>query len=223
MKDILTVMKFTMKDMIQRKSFVISTLIILVLIVIGFNVPKIIKSIAGENLGENLLIVDANNVFEGQLELLKQADLGYNIQIEKVSYEEIKQKLADELIDSAIIIETQNNNVKVRYILKDITMMDEVPQDIITAINSLYTNIQINKLGLTPEELASINPNFEFSLEQTEEEVHGNIFIMMIMSMILFYAIYFCAFQVSSSITTEKTSKIMETLVTSTSPSILKN
>ena len=40
----------------------------------------------------------------------------------------------------------------------------------------------------------------------------------MIMSLILFYAIYFCAYQVSSSITTEKTSKIMETLVTSTSP-----
>lgn len=41
---------------------------------------------------------------------------------------------------------------------------------------------------------------------------------MMVMSIVLFYAIYFCAYQVSSSITTEKTSKIMETLVTSTSP-----
>ena len=41
---------------------------------------------------------------------------------------------------------------------------------------------------------------------------------MMMMSLVLFYAIYFCAYQVSSSITTEKTSKIMETLVTSTSP-----
>ena len=41
---------------------------------------------------------------------------------------------------------------------------------------------------------------------------------MMMLSMVLFYAIYFCAYQVSSSITTEKTSKIMETLVTSTTP-----
>lgn len=41
---------------------------------------------------------------------------------------------------------------------------------------------------------------------------------MMLMSLVLFYAIYFCAYQVSSSITTEKTSKIMETLVTSTTP-----
>jgi len=41
------------------------------------------------------------------------------------------------------------------------------------------------------------------------------------MSIVLFYAIYFCAYQVSSSITTEKTSKIMETLVTSTTPTTI--
>ena len=41
---------------------------------------------------------------------------------------------------------------------------------------------------------------------------------MMLLSMVLFFAIYFCAYQVSSSITVEKTSKIVETLVTSTSP-----
>ena len=41
---------------------------------------------------------------------------------------------------------------------------------------------------------------------------------MMILSCVLFFAIYFCAFQVSSSITVEKTSKIIETLVTSTNP-----
>ena len=41
---------------------------------------------------------------------------------------------------------------------------------------------------------------------------------MMMLSIVLFYAVYFNAFQVSSSITTEKTSKIIETLVTSTSP-----
>ena len=79
--------------------------------------------------------------------------------------------------------------------------------------------MQISKLGLTEEQIASITPNFEYSLEQTEEqEVQGNLLAIMLLSIVLFYAIYFCAYQVSSSITTEKTSKIMETLVTSTSP-----
>lgn len=98
-------------------------------------------------------------------------------------------------------------------------MMEQVPEQLTGTIQSLYTNLQISKLGLTSEQLQSITPNFDFSLEQTEEQkASGNIFAMMILSIVLFYAIYFCAYQVSSSITTEKTSKIMETLVTSTSP-----
>ena len=219
MKDIFIVMKFTIKEMVKRKSFIISTIIILVLIVIGFNIPNIIKSISGEDLGERLLIADNQNVFEGKLELLKNANMGYDIQIANNTFEEIKQKIENDDIDSAIIIEKENDNIKVRYIVESITMMDGVPEEIISSLNSLYTNIQISKLGLTEEELQAITPNFEFELEQTEEkEAQGNVLIMMLMSMVLFYAIYFCAFQVSSSITTEKTSKIMETLVTSTSP-----
>ncbi len=219
MKDIITVIKFTMKDMVKRKSFIISTLIILVLIVIGFNVPNIIKSIKGEDSEDKLLIVDNENIFEGNLELLKEADLGYEIEVGTASFEEIKEKIENEEIAKAIIVEKQDNNVKIRYIVENTNFMDEVPETIVSAINSLYTNIQISKLGLTEEELQSITPNFEFSLEQTDEkEASGNLFTMMAMSIVLFYAIYFCAYQVSSSITTEKTSKIMETLVTSTSP-----
>ena len=219
MKDILTVMKFTIKYMVRRKSFIISTLIILVLIVIGFNVPNIIKSIKGESTGDKLLIVDNDNIFEGNLELLKQADLGYEVEIQNATFDEIKEKIETEEISEAIMIEKQENNVKIRYIVESTTMMEEVPETLVNTINSLYTNMQINKLGLTEEELESITPNFEFSLEQTEDEkASGNIFVMMLMSIVLFYAIYFCAYQVSSSITTEKTSKIMETLVTSTSP-----
>lgn len=219
MKDILTVMKFTIKDMVKRKSFIISTLIILILIVVGFNVPNIIKSFSGEDNGDKLLIVDNENIFEGNLELLKQADLGYEIEIGQLTFDEIKTKIENEEIANAIIIEKQENNVKIRYIVENTTMMENIPEALVNAINSLYSNMQINKLGLTEEELQSITPNFEFTIEQTEEEkASGNIFAMMLMSIVLFYAIYFCAYQVSSSITTEKTSKIMETLVTSTSP-----
>ena len=219
MKDIITVMKFTIKDMIKRKSFVISTLIILALIVIGFNVPNIIKSIKGEDTKDKLLIVDEQNIFEGSLEQLKNVDLGYEIEIGKNTYEEIKKKIEDEEIRSAIVIEKQQNNVKIRYIVENTTRMEKVPEEIVNGINTLYTNMQISKLGLTLEQLQSITPNFEFNLEQTqEEEAKGNVLVIMLMSIVLFYAIYFCAYQVSSSITTEKTSKIMETLVTSTTP-----
>ena len=218
MKDLFTVTKFTMKDMIQRKSFIITTIIFLIMIVIGFNIPNFMKMLNKDLDGEKIEIVDSANVFEGTLESLKDLDTGYEIQISNENYEKIKEKIENEEIDSAIIVEKQDENIKIRYIVKSATMMSGVPEDIISTLNTLYTNIQIHKLGLTEKQLKSITPNFEFALEQTDEEASGNVFAMMLLSIVLFYAIYFCAYQVSSSITTEKTSKIIETLVTSTSP-----
>lgn len=199
MKDILTVMKFTINDMIKRKSFIISTLIILLLIVIGFNIPNIIENFKGEDVGEKILIVDNDNIFEGNLELLKQMDLDYEVEISKANFDEIKAKIENEGIEEAIIIEKQEDNIKIRYIVENTTMMEEVPEDIVNTINSLYMDMQINKLGLTQEELQSITPNFEFSLEQTEDEkASGNILAMMFMSIVLFYAIYFCVRVISN-------------------------
>jgi len=219
MKDLLVVMKFTMKDMIKRKSFIISTIIFLIMIVVGFNIPNILKSINGEDTSDKLVIVDEENIFEGSLESLKNVDTGYEIEISNSKYEEIKEKINNDEIESAIIVEKTNNNVKIRYIVKNTTMMANVPDNIISMMNSLYSNLQISKLGLTESQLQSITPNFDYELEQTEEEkANGNVFAIMLLSIVLFYAIYFCAYQVSSSITTEKTSKIIETLVTSTSP-----
>ena len=221
MRDIFTVMKFTIKDLVKRKSIIISTLIILILIIIGFNVPNLIKMFNEDNNGNKLLIIDSKNVFEGTLENLKQMDLGYEFEITNsdLKFEDIKRKIEDEEINGAIIINPGNEKIKISYIVENTTMMDQVPEECVNSLTPLYSNLQISKLGLTEEQLQSITPNFDFSLEQTEEKsASGNVFVMMIMSIVLFYAIYFCAYQVSSSITTEKTSKIMETLVTSTSP-----
>ena len=218
MKDLFIVTKFTMKDMLQRKSFIITTIIFLIMIVVGFNIPNFMKMLNKDSDVNKIEIIDSGNVFEGTLESLKDLDTGYEIQILNEDYEKIKEKIENKEIDSAIIVEKQDENIKIRYIVKSATMMSGVPENIISTLNTLYTNIQINKLGLTEEQLKSITPNFEFALEQTDEEASGNVYAMMLLSLVLFYAIYFCAYQVSSSITTEKTSKIIETLVTSTSP-----
>ena len=82
MRDFMIVAKFTIKDMIKRKSFIISNVIILLIIVILFNITNIIKSIRGDGAeanGDKLLIVDVNNVFEGALESLKSMDLNYDV------------------------------------------------------------------------------------------------------------------------------------------------
>ena len=218
--DIWTVTKFTMRDMLGRKSFRISTIIILVVIVLGFNVPNIISSFAGDDFDDKILISDPQDVFEGELGALNDADLDYKFEIAPQNFEEIKVALENGDISSAIMVEKNDNQVNFTYVVDNIATTDTTTPQILTdMLGSLYTNIKVQNLGLTEKELASVTPTFNTEFKQTDDQnIGGNIMITMLMSVVLFFAIYFCAYQVSTSITIEKTSKIMETLVTSTSP-----
>ena len=224
MKDLLIVSKFTIKDMVRRKSFIVSNLIILGMIILLFNVPNIMNAIIGDEAlaaDINILIVDENNIFEGSLGQINSMEMGYDAEIltESIAFEDIRSKIDNAEIDEAIVIKNVDGQINIEYIVENLAMVESVPQDIVNAITAIYSNLQISRLGLTPEQLQSLTPNFNFEMKQTEEqEVQGNQFAMMLMSLVLFYAIYFCAYQVSTSITTEKTSKIIETLVTSTTP-----
>ncbi|MCI8833258.1 MAG: ABC transporter permease [Clostridia bacterium] len=224
MRDLLTVATFTMKDLLKRKSFIISNIVIWVIIIALFNVPNILKMINGDDdvsSTTKLLIVDNDNIFEGALEILKESQLGYDVQIsnDELSFDNIKEKIDNGDINQAIIIKSGNGNINIEYIVQSLLYVSEVPKDIVSSLSTIYTNLQISKLNLTPQQLQNITPNFSFEMKQTEtQEVQGNNIVMMLLSLVLFYAIYFCAYQVSTSITTEKTSKIIETLVTSTNP-----
>lgn len=222
MRDLFTVAEFTVKEAVKRKSFIISMIIILLIILIGFNIPNIIDKInnGSNDEKEKVLIIDENNIFgEELISISENSDYEYTMTKQDLTHEEIKQKLENKEYDSCIRFKNDNGKIVIDYIVESLIMGESAPRDLIEKFQEQYTARQIEKSGVTQEQLKTMFTEFEVNSIQTNEKAGtGNIFAMMILSLVLFYAIYFCAYQVSTSITTEKTSKIMETLVTSTSP-----
>ena len=239
MKELLTVAIFSIKDMIRRKSFIVSNIIIILMIIIGTNIPNIINAFFGADdiFANKILVVDNDNVFEGTLASLNNlasntsaednmtnsSEMPFKTEFiianEPISFEEIKNKITAKDITSALIISKTGNIIDLEYVVENIATLTSTPENYINSLNVLYTNLQLSKLNLSNEQLQSLTPNFEFKISQTtEQEVGGDVVAIMLLSLVLFMAIYFFAYQVSTSITTEKTSKIMETLVTSTTP-----
>ena len=67
MKNLKTVTAFTISEMVRRKSFIISTLVILIIIALAFNIPNIMKKLGNDGSGEKVLIIDPENLFEGMI------------------------------------------------------------------------------------------------------------------------------------------------------------
>ncbi len=225
LKSLLTVIKFTMKEAMSRKAFIVTTIIFILLIIAGFNIPRILSAVGMNEMDftSKVMIVDSTNMYEGTLDNINQMDLGYEILVEntQISTEDLKAKINNDEVDSAIIVKVEDNILKMDYIVKNLGMGGT--SDLLTNILvEQYEGIQISKLGLSEEQLQTISPQMELNTMQAEEqEIGSNMFAVMIVSLALFMGIYMFAYQVSLSITTEKTSKIIETLVTITSPKII--
>ena len=223
MRSLFTVIAFTIKDMVKRKSFIISNIIILLIIVIGFNVPKFLSGIKEENT--KVTVLDNENIFEGRLDNLHEQflELGYDVEVDKESSkEELQEKVKNKEISSAIILTKTDSGLYFEYLVDGMGLNTTVPTEVISAIQLTYQNMQLAKLGIPEESLPTLNTESNITITSlSTDESSSNIFVMMMLSIVLFYAIYFYAYQVSSAITIEKTSRIIETLVTSTSPKII--
>ena len=221
MRDFIVVAKFTAKEMLKRKSFLISNLIILLLIVVGFNVPNIIEKFKGtdEIEAEKILIVDKDNLYGESLQSINEIGLEtkFEFKNEEVSIETAKKLVQEENYNGVILIDNLGERPYFQYVVETVTNSAEIEQ-LTQILDSAYTNLKLMNMGLTQEQLIEINEHVEMQVIQIEEDNFPMTLITMFASIVLFYAIYFCAYQVSTSITTEKTSKIMETLVTSCKP-----
>ena len=222
MRDLLIVAGFTIKEMVRRKSFIISLVIILVLIIVGFNIPNIINKVKGDsNWNSKILLVDNENIYQGYLEIVKQGDFNYEFEVanENLTDEDVRNLITIGDYDAGLIFEKSENGVNVKYVIESVASFGQIPGEVLQMFNTIYSSVQLSNLNLTEEQLNSLNSEFNVEVIETDENAaQGNQFVVMLLSMALFFAIHFFAYQVSSSITTEKTSRIMETLITSTKP-----
>ena len=219
MRDILIVTKFTLIEALKKKAFIVSTIIMILIIILASAFTKIIPKLADSNEKDKILIVDNDNIFENQLNTMNELGLNneFIIAKEKTSLADVKAKIKNKDIKKGIIISKAEGKIKIEYVVENTSLMMNSPVDIQKALKEIYSQNQLKKLNLTQQQIQSLEPNFEYTIVSSQEkDANKNIMVILSLTGLLFAAIYTFAYQVSTSITTEKTSKIVETLVTYT-------
>lgn len=222
MKEMLIVSKFTIKDMIKRKSFIVSNIIFLLIILVGTNIPRILEAFNSDDENSRLLIVDNDNLLGDDLSALSDnKDMGYEISFSRGEFlkNDAQKALDDDKYDEIISFKLDGKKIIFEDYQTDMNLSSTNTEVIVNQITSIYYNKKLVDLGLTSKQLEDLDVGFELNNNHLSNSDSGNsTFAMMMFSIVLFYAVFFCASQVSSSVTTEKTTKIIESLTTSTSP-----
>ena len=82
-------------------------------------------------------------------------------------------------------------------------------------IKTIQVNKELTNANINPESINVINSPIEYETRHLDDE-NNNFGVAMVTSFILFFAVYFYGNFVAVSVSSEKTSRVMETLVTST-------
>lgn len=225
MKSLFTIVKFTAKEYIKKKSFIVVNAIMILIIVALCNVPNLINAFGSGEDDDKLKvqIVDNENILNASSEMFNEIGLDYDIEyFNNKQLEDVKKAISDEEIDIAIALKKVDNTVAFDFIVKkdDAFSDNQTTADIFSnIIKSVNTNRLLLQENASPELIQAVNVPITYEIQGLEDnEGNQNFMIAMVSSFILFFAVYFYGYSVSTSVSSEKTSRVMETLVTSTTP-----
>lgn len=235
MRDFLEVFKHTFSENIRKKSFIVSTVVILIIIVGAMVVPAIITNsrnndAAVSTSGSNpqnvdqkpkavLYILDESKLYDNKLEALQQQFPQYQVKpLEEGAAEKVKEAIRKEGKDYLIVVREDNNILKLDYFTQQ--YMEGPNPD---TINKVFKNINAEKLlkaaNVPQDTIEKALGELTVNVNALGKSKLGGYISSIVIVMILFFAVYFYGYGVSMSVASEKTSRVMEILVTSVKPS----
>ncbi|HEY8891073.1 MAG TPA: ABC transporter permease [Clostridium sp.] len=233
MKGFFTVLAYTFKENSRKKSFIISTIITLILTITLVSMPAIIKSFdkgatnktqQGSKVSENkglIFVVDSNNILNGNFDKLGSTFKEYTFKSETATnIATLKNKVKSEKNNTLIILDIKNGVPAFNYIVKQAgDGLD--PSDVSRVIKSIFVTNLLKKSNVSDNIAHLVQSDIPFNTQELGKGKAISTISSMVVSMLLFFAIYFYGYGVAMSVASEKTSRVMELLVTSTKPSII--
>jgi len=236
MKQFLTVLKFELNNYFKNKSFVITTLILAFIIAGVVIIPTIIPGFLDNESGEKEPGISEEIIPDEENEELSvygicmmndaknmSPDMIYAaIPAEWKNYElkaEIKEAVETGDIEAGFVMESAS---EVTYIVNDLSMYDYLGEMFGQTLTECYKQQYLLDKGLTVEEITELE---SFHVSVTEEvlgkDSEQNYWYTYVLVFVVYFLIIFYGQMIATSVTTEKSNRAIEILVTSVSPNSL--
>lgn len=223
MRQILTIFGYTFRDAVRKKAFIVSTIIIFLIILILASLPKIISSDETPDNTEyedlSFYYIDENNLIENGYEALAASMPGLNvISGEANKLDEYKNEM-EENKDISIVNVTEQNGIPSITLIASDFMSNVSPEQISEILSNTYAVNSLRSRGFSEEDVMLSQIELPYTYDFIGSMNISGYAVGIILTMLIFFAIYYYGYGVAMSVASEKTSRVMETLVVSAKPS----
>lgn len=214
----------TYKSKVKSKSFIIFMAIVIILMIALSNADKIMDMFKGD--GDQIGIVTNS---EPIYKAIKQQGnvIDEDASFKKVSKQEAKKQVKNEKLKEAYIIKVKDKQQLSATILSKESVSQEKEQKINGVLTSLQSKLVASQLHLSNNDLKKLQSQSKvdsqvLSDKKDQQLDEGqkllNLVLVYAILMLMFFIVFNYATQVAMEIATEKTSRVIEMIITSVSP-----
>lgn len=225
MDKFLATFSLTYKNKVKTKSFMIFTGLVIVLMLLAANMNKIIDLF--DDGPDKVGVVSSDN--EIYKVIKSQGDqLDEGATFKKVSEKQAKTQVQNEKLDKAYIIKMTDDNKLSGKILSKDTVSEQQKQKLKASLSTIQTQFVAANLNLSQGELKQLQSQSKVTSEVIADKASNsnlseaqkgfNTIMVYAGLMLIFFIVFNYASQVAMEIATEKTSRVIEMIITSVSP-----
>ncbi|GKW47764.1 ABC transporter permease [Planococcus sp. NCCP-2050] len=208
----------------KTKSFIITTIIVVAAFFLLANLSNIIEVFQGSDEEGNVLhVIDES----GELAPILQAQLDQqNSDVQAMPTDmteaELKEGIGEGTIDAYLVLE-QEGTLTARYVSESANELGS-GNDVEQAVQSLQTVVTAESLGLSESEVGQLFTPVAFEREaisessKSQEELSQARGLVYILILLIYIAVIYYPNMIAMEVANEKSSRVMEILISSVSP-----
>ncbi|MGD7045196.1 ABC transporter permease [Jeotgalibacillus proteolyticus] len=218
----------TYMQKLKSKSFLITTILFALAIVVGTNFQSItglFNSDEGDEEKWEVVVHDENGAVASALE---QQIVFVNEQISIIPSEDAPSDLEEQVeegeYDALLTVMLQESGKLEATYFSDSLTSDQYSSDLQIAMQTIQSNLAASELNLSADELATLNMPVAFNHEsftdgaKSAEELDEARGLVYILIFVIYMSVLIYSMMIATEVATEKSSRVMEILVSSVPP-----
>ncbi|WOV86573.1 ABC transporter permease [Sporosarcina oncorhynchi] len=225
MREFWIIFKHAFLSKAKTKSFVITTAIMIAGIFLFANISKIIDTVqtmtGGGDDEQVLYVVDESGQLADRLTLQLS---GMKVEQSSESKEALIEKLTSEEIDSVLTLAVDSQGV-IEAEYTTMSLMDfAIPMQIQEALQSIQTEMKAEELSLNGEQVQTLFTPIQFEQKnvspsaKSEDELNQARVLVYVLMFVIYLSVIMYSSMIAMDVANEKSSRVMEILISSVSP-----
>ena len=230
MREFMIIFKQAFMTKAKTKSFIITTSIMIAAVFLFANMEKIIdtvKSVTGgdSDSAEVLQVLDESGVLADRLKMqFESNESDIKVELSSKSEKVLTEQVKEGEIDSFVTLALDNTNtIQANYISMS-AMEFTLPMMLQDALQSIQTEMKAEELSLSGEQVQTLFAPIQFEQQsvspsaKSEEELSQARGLVYVLMFLIYFAVIVYSSMIATEVAAEKSSRVMEILISSVSP-----